>query len=132
VSLVLYVEDDPLLHLEGRWALQEAGYEVISASSGQEAYDCLRDEAGRVATLITDIGLCGAIGGWDVADLARTITLRLPVIYVTGADADQFAARGVPGSLLVAKPFDWDDVLGSVVKLLVVSERVRSIVSSEE
>jgi CheY-like chemotaxis protein len=114
VSLVLYVEDDPLLQLEGWSALDDAGYEVLAASSGQEACDCLVDQAGRVGTLITDVGLCGAIGGWEVADFARGMTPGVRVIYVTGADGDQFTARGVAGSLLMAKPFDWRGLLHSL------------------
>jgi CheY-like chemotaxis protein len=117
VSLVLYVEDNSLLQLEGRLALEDAGYQVLAASRGQQACDCLRDQAGRVETLITDIGLGGPIGGWDVADLARAITPGMAVIYITGEDGGQFETRSVPGSLMVAKPFVWNAVLSSLVKL---------------
>ena len=130
MSLVLYVEDDPLLQLEGCCALDDAGYQVLAASSGQEAYDCLIDQAGLVGTLVTDIGLRGVISGWDVADFGREMTPELRVIYVTGADGDQFTARGVGGGLLMAKPFQWQGLLHSLADMA-PSRGAGSIVARE-
>src|SRR3954467_16001741 len=45
------------------------------------------------------------IRGWDVARRARANNPALPVVYITGANAHEWAAQGVPQSLLLAKPF---------------------------
>ncbi|MDB5453391.1 MAG: two-component response regulator [Caulobacteraceae bacterium] len=117
MSLILYVEDDAVLQIAGQMALEDAGYEVLAAGDGQQAFEHLKARGGEVGTLITDVGLPGRIDGWDVADLARTIAGAVRVIYVTAADSADFAARGVVRSRLVAKPFEWNQVLRMACEL---------------
>jgi len=38
--------------------------------------------------------------GWEVAKHAREIDPNSPIIYMTGAGADQWPSHGVPNSLL--------------------------------
>jgi CheY-like chemotaxis protein len=111
ISVILYVEDDALQQIEGQFALENAGYEVLTAGNGEQAIGRLNVRGCEVRTLITDIGLGGRIDGWDVADFARTIDPEVRVIYVTAADSAGFGARGVVRSRLVAKPFEWSQVL---------------------
>jgi hypothetical protein len=61
---------------------------------------------GRYRALVTDINLSpGQLDGWDVAQHAREIDLHFPVVYVSGKDADDWASKGVPNSIMLAKPF---------------------------
>jgi DNA-binding response OmpR family regulator len=54
---------------------------------------------------VTDINLRGTIDGWEVARQAREIDRAFPIVYMTGAAADQWASHGVPNSILLTKPF---------------------------
>jgi CheY-like chemotaxis protein len=75
---VLVVEDDAGLRAYLTTILEEQGYEVVAAGSGEEALSAL---AGRPAVLaVLDIGLPG-MDGFAVAEhLAKDV----PVIVVTG------------------------------------------------
>jgi DNA-binding NarL/FixJ family response regulator len=53
--------------------------------------------------LVTDINLAGRIDGWEVARAARETDPEFPVVYMTGAAADQWAIQGVPNSILLTK-----------------------------
>jgi len=41
-----------------------------------------------------------------------------PVIYMTGATADQWASQGVPGSILLEKPFAPAQLITAISRLL--------------
>jgi hypothetical protein len=58
------------------------------------------------------------IRGWDVARRARAIKPDLPVVYITGANADEWAVQGVPNSLLLTKPFAPAQLVTAVSQLL--------------
>ena len=68
--------------------------------------------------LITDINLLGRFDGWEVAKRARQINPDIPVIYMTGAAAEDWASRGVPNSLLLQKPFAPAQIVIAVAQML--------------
>ena len=117
MSRVLYVEDEAMAQIYGEASLNDAGYDVVVASSGQEASAYLREHGAEIDALITDIDLPGAVNGWRIAELGREITKALAVVYVTGAAAKDFKARGVPRGILFPKPLDWDDLIVSLSAL---------------
>jgi DNA-binding NtrC family response regulator len=79
---VLVVEDDDLLREIVVEALEDAGFQVIEAATGEDAMDRCSD---RVAdALFTDIRLPGDIDGWTIAEHCRSVDPKLPVIYATG------------------------------------------------
>jgi CheY-like chemotaxis protein len=68
--------------------------------------------------LVTDINLSGQLNGWEVAKRAREINPEIPVIYTTGAAADQWPSQGVPHSVLLNKPFAPAQIVAAVANLL--------------
>jgi len=68
--------------------------------------------------LITDINLPGKLSGWEAAKRARELNPDIPVIYMTGAAADDWASRGVPNSLLLQKPFAPAQIVTAVAQML--------------
>jgi CheY-like chemotaxis protein len=76
-------------------ALRDEGFQVIHASSGEEALAWCRQQVADV--LVTDIRLPGPIDGWQVAERCREHDPELPVISPS-------APRPVSGSLLLQKP----------------------------
>jgi CheY-like chemotaxis protein len=99
---VLVVEDEPLILDIVVDELADAGFDVLQATTGEEAYRIL-DAASSVDLLLTDIRLPGAVDGWSVAERARQRFAKLPVIYVTGYSGE--AVRQVPDSILILKPY---------------------------
>src|SRR6185437_9560002 len=103
---VLTVEDDAALQLVVSSALEDAGFEVTPSASGEEAIKHLENQKEAFAALVTDIHLRkSGLTGWDVARRARELNGALPVVYMTGAGADDWPSHGVPNSILVTKPF---------------------------
>jgi len=105
MPLVLLVEDQPLLLLEAEDILKQQHFQVISAVNGNEGLSELDRDATRFSAVITDVRLGEGPDGWDLARRARELVPTMPVIYVTADSADEWAANGVPESVLIAKPF---------------------------
>ena len=102
---VLVVEDDQGIQGIVEEALTEAGFKPAIAASGEEAVTLLKGNKTTYRALVTDINLRGRIDGWEVARQAREIDPAFPIIYMTGASANQWAVCGVPNSILLTKPF---------------------------
>jgi DNA-binding response OmpR family regulator len=64
------------------------------------------------------VDLRGELTGWDVARRAREIFPNMPVVYMTGAAADQWPSHGVPNSVLLQKPFAPAQVVTAISQLL--------------
>lgn len=77
-----------------------------------------RDPAQDIAGLVTDVNMGDGPSGWDVARHARELQPSLPVIYMTGAAAADWAAHGVPRSVLLGKPFATSQVITAIATLL--------------
>jgi CheY-like chemotaxis protein len=116
--VIMVVEDDQLIQGMVSDALSEGGFEAAVAQSGEEAITLLQDQRTHYRALIADINLCGSQDGWEVAKSARGLNPDIPVIYMTGAAADDWASRGVPNSLLLNKPFAPAQIVTAIAQLL--------------
>ena len=116
--VILVVEDDELIQGLVMEALSEGGFEAAIVSSGEEAITLLVGERTNYRALITDINLLGKLDGWDVVKRARELKPDMPVIYMTGLAADDWASRGVPNSLLLQKPFAPAQIVTAVAQML--------------
>jgi CheY-like chemotaxis protein len=99
---VLVVEDEPLILDIVADELNDAGFTVLQATTGEEAVAIL-NSVPLIDLLLTDIRLPGSVDGWGVAEHARERFSKLPVIYVTGYSAKP--VRQVPDSVLLMKPY---------------------------
>ncbi|MGE5500489.1 MAG: response regulator, partial [Ignavibacteriales bacterium] len=68
--------------------------------------------------LVTDVNLGRGESGWDVARHGRELVAGLPVVYVSGDSGHDWQARGVPGSILVQKPFAPAQIVTAVATVL--------------
>jgi len=115
--VVLVVEDDQTIQSIVEEALSDGGFEPAIAASGEEALTLLGGSKYRVLVIDIKLGK-DRIRGWDVARRARAINPDLPVVYITGANADEWAAQGVPNSILLTKPFAPAQLVTAVSQLL--------------
>lgn len=116
--MLLYVEDELLLHTVLEAGLNDAGFGLVVASSGEDGLRILRDRPSDIAGLITDVNLGPGIDGWEVARQARELNPTIPVIYVSGKDGHDWSAKGVPQSVMIAKPFAVAQVVVAMATLL--------------
>lgn len=124
--ILLYVEDEPITRDLVADALREAGFEVVAAADGDEALVQLGAKCGALRGLITDINLGDCPDGWEVARNARESCSGLPVVYVSGACEHEWTAKGVPNSLMIAKPFAPAQIVVAIASLLVASDSTPS------
>jgi DNA-binding response OmpR family regulator len=119
LQVILVVEDDHLIQSVVEESLTDGGFEIVIASSGQDAVELLDGSKGKYRALVTDINLgTGNIDGWEVARHAREIDPEFPVIYMSGKDATEWASKGVPNSIMLAKPFAPAQLVTAVSQLL--------------
>jgi CheY-like chemotaxis protein len=108
--------DDDLSQLKLLAAIPE--WEVSLATSGEEALTLLQGHKDKYRALVTDINLDGKMDGWEVAQHAREIEPEFPVVYMSGAAAADWTSKGVPNSIMLAKPFAPAQLLTAVSNLL--------------
>jgi DNA-binding response OmpR family regulator len=116
--VILVVEDDQLIQVMIEEALSEGGFESSITASGEEAIALLQAEKSPYRAVVTDINLLGKIDGWEVARAAREIDPAMPVIYMTGTHGGERASKGVPNSVLLAKPFAPAQMVTAISHLL--------------
>ncbi len=73
-----------------------------------------------VDLLLTDVVMPGGLSGRDLAQRLQQNQPDLPVLFMSGYNADAIATRGIldPGITVVEKPFTSFDLLGKVRELL--------------
>jgi CheY-like chemotaxis protein len=86
--------------------------------SGEEAATLLGSMPARWA-LVTDINPGrGKMDGWELARLARQQDPGRAILYMSGDSAHHWAAKGVPRSILLPKPFAAARLLEATSRLL--------------
>jgi len=118
LPVILVVEDDQPLQVIVEDALTEGGFEPAIAASGEEAVTLLKGRKTKYRALVTDISLLGRMDGWEIAQQAREIDPEFPIIYMSGAHAEDWASKGVPNSIMLAKPFAPAQLVTAVSQLL--------------
>jgi CheY-like chemotaxis protein len=104
---VLVVEDEPSVRHLARGVLQARGYNVLSASNGQEALHVVRDHVGPpIRLVITDV-IMPLMGGKVMAEWLHMSHPELKILFTSGYTDDAIAHHGVldAGLEFLAKPY---------------------------
>jgi len=117
-TALFLVEDDALIRDLLEASLTEAGFEVVEVSCGTKALAHFDANAARFRAVITDVGLGAGPDGWAVARRARELVPTMPVVYMSGDSSHEWSSKGVPNSLMVAKPFAPAQIITAVSTLL--------------
>jgi CheY-like chemotaxis protein len=99
---VLLVDDDPRLRNLLSAVLTGAGYEVLTAGDGQEAWTQFRQSLHRIAALVSDVEM-PKMSGVELAKLAGSACPALPILLMSGSPFPS-AARPLSCGFL-QKPF---------------------------
>lgn len=122
---MLIVEDDPLILLGMQSALEDGGYEILTAANGTDALALLDLHHANLAGLITDIRMGHGPTGWDAARHARGLKSEIAVVYVSADRVDDWPVEGLPNSVAIQKPFA-DAQLVTAISTLVTEAGSRS------
>jgi DNA-binding response OmpR family regulator len=113
---ILLVDDDALLRRSLSFSLEQAGYRVSTAASGEDALALARRDPPDLVLL--DIGL----PGMDGLDTLRHFEqeMALPVIFLTARrrELDEVLGLELGADDYVTKPFDLDVLLARIKSVL--------------
>ena len=113
---ILIVEDEFLIRATLVEVLEDEGYEVVAAESGEEALDLVRSDGG-IALVMTDMHLAGAMDGVTLSSAVRGVRGGMPVIFMTGRP-DRVPALNAETEAMVSKPYTSSDITAAITRLL--------------
>ncbi len=115
---VLLVEDDETVRALAARILENAGYNVLVAASGEEAIRAAADR-GDLRLMITDIVMPGMNGVELSQQLGKSLP-RMPVLFMSGYTDDPSIHIGVPDGLpFLSKPFHPEELLKKAAEMIV-------------
>lgn len=122
---VLLVEDDPTVRLAVRFYLEQGGYRVLEANSGDEALRCCANYPRRVDLLLTDVVLPGQSGS-EIAQAVRAERPDIAIILMSAHPREWLAKKQLvePGVVTLQKPFTAEALLSRVRTVLAPSGAV--------
>ena len=119
---VLVVEDNDMNMELVEYLLEEGGYRIVKAASGEEALTITRNGDGDVDLILMDIHLPGMDGLSVVREMKNDQrTNRIPILALTAhamrGDKDRFLEAGCDG--YISKPIDVKTFISSIEQYLV-------------
>jgi PAS domain S-box-containing protein len=117
---ILLVEDETLLRMVARSALEKYGYQVLEAENGAAALAVWQANRGTVALLLTDLVMPEGVTGQQLARRLQEQERGLRVIFTSGYSTE-IAGRELelrPGENFLQKPFTQDQLLETVRRSL--------------
>src|SRR6056297_2542250 len=115
---IMTVDDFPSVRQMVSFTLQDAGYEVVEASDGQDALDKLQ---GQVDMIITDLNMPNMDGIELIKNVRRNADYKfIPIVMLTTESQDSKKKEGKEAGATgwIVKPFKPPQILGVVQKLL--------------
>ncbi len=118
---VLVVEDNDMNMQLVEYLLEEGGYHIVKASSGEEALSITRDASTPLDLILMDIHLPGMDGLSVVREMKSDLrTQKIPILALTAhamrGDKDRFLEAGCDG--YISKPIDVKTFLSSIEQFL--------------
>jgi DNA-binding NtrC family response regulator len=124
-ATILVVDDEDFLLEYVRIVLVRAGYTVLTATNGEEAWNLIAENRHEIRLLLTDIIMPDSFDGFELAERVRKHQPDLPVLLMTGATLRDHPAREVitKQRKLLRKPFFPDQLLTIVREHLEPADR---------
>lgn len=116
-SRILLVEDEDAVRSFSVRALQNKGYEVFEASSGDNALELLAEQKPKIDLVVSDVMMPG-IDGIEMGKHVREMYPNITIIYMSGYTEDKFKDDMGPGIHFLAKPFTLKQLAEKVKEVL--------------
>jgi CheY-like chemotaxis protein len=130
---LLVVEDEPSVRHLACGVLEAQGYEVLSASNGQDALRAAREHKGSPIRLVVTDVIMPQMGGKVMAEWLKTTYPELKILFTSGYTDDAIAQHGVlePGIAFLPKPYT-PGILARKVRQLLDNTTDTSILRKQE
>jgi DNA-binding response OmpR family regulator len=120
VTKVLVADDSETILLLLRTRLEMEGYEVYTATDGQEAVEAIAEMGpDQAPDLILLDAMMPRMSGLDVLRTLRDEGSKTPILIVSAHRAPETLndAEALGADACIAKPIDFDDLLGRIATL---------------
>jgi len=116
---VLLVEDHLQVRILAAKVLRECGYEVLEASSGDEALTIAEEYDGKIHLLLTDVVMPN-MGGKELAEEIKRTRKDTKILFASGYTGDALLLHGVveARAAFIQKPFTPDTLANKVRQVL--------------
>ena len=114
-NAILVVEDEPLVRALAVDVLEEAGFDVLEASTADYALAVL-EKREDICVLLTDVDMPGRLNGFQLARIVQDHFHRVRVVIVSGKarpTRDDIA----PEAVFIAKPYKLSEIVRTVEAL---------------
>lgn len=119
VRRVLVVDDEPYILRILAFKLRRAGYEVVEAPSGEQAWEALLSTP--IHCIVLDVTLATPFSGFELAARLRDEPrlCRVPIVFLTARTlpADIRHGQELGAAAYITKPFSLQEVVDEVVRL---------------
>jgi DNA-binding NtrC family response regulator len=117
-SVILVVEDHVLVRNLVVRFLNGAGHRTLAIPDADQAFALWSKFPGGFKLIVTDILMPSSLDGLTLGRLIQAHQPDLPVLYISGSESPDEAAALVQGENFFRKPFDPDEFLSAVERLL--------------
>ena len=100
---ILVVEDDATLNRMICAKLKQAHYNVISASDGEAALNCLDRE--HIDLIISDV-MMPHMDGYALTKALRSANMTLPILMITAKGQMEDMEKGFRAGTVICSPYD--------------------------
>ena len=116
---ILLVEDEPGVAVAIQYLMEQQGYNVLVAESGEDALDLIYKY--KLDLILLDIMLPG-ISGWEVCEIIRLNPdyRNVKIVFLTARSTEVEISRGLAlgADAYITKPFSNDKLIARVNRLL--------------
>jgi len=105
-ATILVIEDEEMVRRITAKTLQRAGFDVLSASTLEEALERIQAHQREPSVLLTDVRMPGRSGPEVAAALSRRLP-RLRTVYMSAYTPQEAIGAGMPdeGAIFIQKPY---------------------------
>jgi PAS domain S-box-containing protein len=114
-ATILLVEDERPVRSTVRRLLERHGYRVLEAANGHDALTLVTSRQAEIHLVLSDMVMPG-MGGMELADRIRALSLALPVVLMTGYTEEAITRAGERprDEQIIEKPFTLNAMLEKV------------------
>ncbi len=131
---ILVVDDEADLREILEFNLESEGYDVLTASSGEEAIEILSSPENKVDLILLDIMMGGISGLKTASKIQKDLLLNIPIIFLTAkiTENDLLTGFSIGADDYITKPFSLKEVLARIKAVIRRHEASSSVATESE
>jgi PAS domain S-box-containing protein len=123
-GLILVVDDERAVVDATQMLLESENFDVLVATSVDEAVTCIENNDQIPDLLIADYHLKGGRTGVEVVNAVRqSVARKLPVIIISGDTSERVAVADLTDTVFFKKPVDADELLRRIRNTIASADR---------